>query len=33
LIDAPFAYYLRHGPVQRQHAQLAAALAAAQEHA
>jgi uncharacterized protein YndB with AHSA1/START domain len=28
LIDAPFAWYLRHGPVQRQHAQLAAALAA-----
>jgi hypothetical protein len=26
LIDAPFAWYLRHGPVQRQHAQLAAAL-------
>jgi len=30
LIDAPFAWYLRHGPVQRQHAQLAAALAARQ---
>jgi len=29
LIDAPFAWYLTHGPVQRQHAQLAAALAAA----
>jgi len=29
LIDAPFAWYLRHGPVQQQHAQLAAALAAA----
>jgi hypothetical protein len=28
LIDAPFAWYLRHGPVQRQHAQLAAALGA-----
>jgi uncharacterized protein YndB with AHSA1/START domain len=28
LLDAPFAWYLRHGPVQRQHAQLAAALAA-----
>ena len=28
LIDAPFTWYLRHGPVQRQHAQLAAALAA-----
>lgn len=28
LIDAPFAWYLRHGPVQRQHAQLAAALEA-----
>lgn len=27
LIDAPFAWYLRHGPVQRQHAQLATALA------
>jgi uncharacterized protein YndB with AHSA1/START domain len=27
LIDAPFARYLRNGPVQRQHAQLAAALA------
>jgi len=26
LIDAPFAWYLRHGPVQRQHAQLATAL-------
>lgn len=26
-IDAPFAWYLRHGPVQRQHVQLAAALA------
>jgi len=26
LLDAPFAWYLRHGPVQRQHAQLAAAL-------
>jgi polyketide cyclase/dehydrase/lipid transport protein len=26
LIDAPFAWYLRHGAVQRQHAQLAAAL-------
>jgi len=26
LIDAPFAWYLRSGPVQRQHAQLAAAL-------
>jgi hypothetical protein len=28
LLDAPFAWYLRHGPVQRQHAQLAAALTA-----
>ena len=28
LIDAPFAWYLGHGPVQRQHAQLAAALRA-----
>ena len=28
LLDAPFAWYLRHGPVQRQHSQLAAALAA-----
>ena len=28
LIDAPFAWYLRHGPVQRQHAQLVAALRA-----
>lgn len=27
LLDQPFAFYLRHGPVQRQHAQLAAALA------
>lgn len=27
LIDGPFAWYLQHGPVQRQHAQLAAALA------
>ena len=27
-IDAPFAWYLRHGPVQRQHAQLAVALGA-----
>ena len=26
LIDGPFAWYLRNGPVQRQHAQLAAAL-------
>jgi len=26
LIDAPFAWYLRHGPVQTQHAQLAKAL-------
>jgi hypothetical protein len=26
LIDAPFAWYLGHGPVQRQHRQLAAAL-------
>ena len=26
LLDAPFAWYLRHGPTQRQHAQLAAAL-------
>ena len=28
LIDASFAWYLLHGPVQRQHAQLAAALEA-----
>jgi uncharacterized protein YndB with AHSA1/START domain len=28
LIDGPFAWYLAHGPVQRQHSQLAAALAA-----
>jgi hypothetical protein len=28
LIDGPFAWYLRHGPVQTQHAQLTAALAA-----
>jgi len=28
IADAPFAWYLTHGPVQRQHAQLAAALAA-----
>jgi len=28
VIDAPFAAYLRNGPVQRQHAQLAAQLAA-----
>jgi len=28
LIDAPFAWCVRHGPVQRQHAQLAAALKA-----
>jgi hypothetical protein len=28
LIDAPFARYLRNGPAQRQHAQLAAALKA-----
>ena len=27
IIDAPFAWYLTHGPVQRQHEQLAAALA------
>ena len=32
LIDAPFAWYLRHGPVQRQHAQLAAALGAGEPH-
>ena len=31
LIDAPFAWYLRNGPVQRQHAQLAAALGAAEQ--
>lgn len=28
MIDVPFAWYLRHGPVQRQHAQLAKALGA-----
>jgi hypothetical protein len=28
LIDGPFAWYLLHGPVQRQHAQLRAALSA-----
>ena len=28
ILDAPFAWYLRHGPVRRQHAQLAAALGA-----
>jgi len=33
LIDAPFAWYLRHGPVQQQHAQLAAALAASNDAA
>jgi hypothetical protein len=33
LIDAPFAWYLRHGPVQQQHAQLAAALAASKDTA
>jgi hypothetical protein len=33
LIDAPFAYYLRRGPVQRQHAQLASALAGAASRA
>lgn len=26
IVDAPFMWYLRHGPVQQQHAQLAAAL-------
>jgi hypothetical protein len=31
LLDAPFAWYLRHGPVQQQHAQLAAALAASSD--
>jgi hypothetical protein len=31
LIDGPFALYLRSGPVQRQHAQLAAALRAARD--
>ncbi|HEX8024648.1 MAG TPA: SRPBCC family protein [Candidatus Limnocylindrales bacterium] len=33
VIDRPFAWYLNHGPVQRQHAQLRAALAAAQPSA